>query len=90
MKIPYNGQKIHIQPFWMIEFRDEEGTRRFFRLEDQLSKASYDYLRWLQLKLNPKVVEEDTFYRQLQVQIESNSAKEGKSRVQPTRERKHH
>lgn len=88
MKIPYNGQKIHLQPFWMLEFRDEDGNRRFFKLEDQLSKASSQYLRWLQQKLNPKVVEEDAFYRQLQMQIESNSAKEGKSRVMPTREKK--
>ncbi|KAK1387210.1 hypothetical protein POM88_015388 [Heracleum sosnowskyi] len=65
LKISYNGQKIHLQPFWMMEFRDEDGRRRFFRLEDQLSKASTKYLRWLQSKLDPKIVEEDNFNNKL-------------------------
>lgn len=44
----------------MMEFRDDEGCRRFFRLEDQLSKASTKYLRWLQSKLDPKLLRKTT------------------------------
>ncbi|KAK1369879.1 hypothetical protein POM88_035971 [Heracleum sosnowskyi] len=88
LKIPFNGQRIHLQPYWMMEFKDEKGCRRFFRIEDQLSKASNRYLRWLQDKLDPKIAEEDAFYRKLQEQIQANYAKEGRQKVQPPREKK--
>ncbi|KAK1369349.1 hypothetical protein POM88_035441 [Heracleum sosnowskyi] len=88
LKIPFNGQKIHLQPCWMMEFKDDKGCRRFFRIEDQLSKASTRYLRWLQGKLDPKIAEEDAFYRKLQDQIEANYAKEGRQKIRPPREKK--
>ncbi|KAK1393844.1 hypothetical protein POM88_012900 [Heracleum sosnowskyi] len=88
LKIPFNGQIIHLQPYWMMEFKDEKGCRRFFRIEDQLSKASTRYLRWLQGKLDPKIDEEDAFYRKLQDQIKANYAKEGRQKIQPPREKK--
>ena len=38
----------------MMEFRDQDGCRRFFRIEDQLGKASNEALRfcnpsWIQM-----------------------------------------
>ncbi|KAK1356235.1 hypothetical protein POM88_049491 [Heracleum sosnowskyi] len=76
LKIPFNRQRIHLQPYWMMEFKDEKGCRRFFRIEDQLSKVINRYLRWLQGKLDPKIAEEDAFYRKLQEQIQANYADE--------------
>ena len=32
-----NGDIVHLSPYWMMEFRDLKGVRRFFRLEDQLT-----------------------------------------------------
>ncbi|KAK1383249.1 hypothetical protein POM88_020984 [Heracleum sosnowskyi] len=88
LKIPYNEQRIHLQPYWMMEFKDDKGCRRFFRIEDQLSKASTKYLRWLQGKLDPKIAEEDAVYRKLQDQIKANYAKEGRQKIQPPKEKK--
>ena len=43
--IPYSGKNVHLQPDWMMEFRDEEGVRRLFRMRDQAPKADNDTLR---------------------------------------------
>ena len=53
LKIPFTGNRIHHQPYWMMEFRDENGCRRFFRMEDQLKKADNKTLKFLQTKLDP-------------------------------------
>ena len=31
-----SNMKIHFEPFYMMEFRDSQGQRRFFRMEDSL------------------------------------------------------
>ena len=49
----------------MMEFKDQDGCRRFFRIEDQLGKTDNDSLKLLQSKLNPNDEEEGLFYRTL-------------------------
>ena len=87
LTIPYTGQKIHLEPFWMMEFRDETGQRRFFRMEDQLKKADNDTLRFLQSKLDPTIEEEAFFIRALQKQININNGDDGTQR-EPKRKRR--
>lgn len=55
-----------------MEFRDQDGRKRFFRMEDQLKKANSATLKFLQTKLDPKNKEEGIFYNTLQRQIEEN------------------
>ncbi|KAK1397669.1 hypothetical protein POM88_007532 [Heracleum sosnowskyi] len=86
LKVPQTGKKIHLQPYWMMEFRDKDNCRRFFRIEDQLEKASNETLRFMQSKLGEQDEEEKIFYRRLQAQIEENIAKKGK-KTRPKRQR---
>ena len=76
--IPKHGETIHKEPHLLMEFRDDKGARRFFRLEDQLKISSNETLREMQTKLDLKVEEEAEFYRQLQLQIEENDRRLGK------------
>ncbi|KAK1383977.1 hypothetical protein POM88_021712 [Heracleum sosnowskyi] len=78
LKVPQSGKKIHLQPYWMMEFRDRDNCRRFFRIEDQLEKASNDTMISIQSKLGNQDEEEKIFYRRLQAQIEENNARKGK------------
>ena len=41
------NKKIHFEPFYMMEFRDAQGQRRFFRMEDNLKTTSNEDLRTL-------------------------------------------
>ncbi|KAK1399426.1 hypothetical protein POM88_009289 [Heracleum sosnowskyi] len=86
LKVPQTGKQIHLQPFWMMEFRDKDNCRRFFRIEDQLEKASNETLRLMQSKLGNQDEEEKIFYRRLQAQIEENNARKGK-KTRPQRQR---
>ncbi|KAK1384073.1 hypothetical protein POM88_021808 [Heracleum sosnowskyi] len=86
LKVPQTGNKIHLQPFWMMEFRDKDNCRRFFRIEDQLEKASNETLKFMQSNLGDQDEEEKIFYRRLQAQIEENNAKKGK-KTRPQRQR---
>ena len=70
----------------MMEFKDRDNCRRFFRIEDQLGKASNETLLFLQSKLNTEDEEEAMFYRRLQAQIEENNARKGK-KTRPQRKR---
>jgi hypothetical protein len=78
LRVPSTGKKIHLQPYWMMEFKDKDNCRRFFRMEDQLDKASNQTLKLMQSKLGDQDEEEKIFYRRLQVQIEENNSKKGK------------
>ncbi|KAK1384419.1 hypothetical protein POM88_022154 [Heracleum sosnowskyi] len=78
LRVPSTGKKIHLQPYWMMEFKDKDNCRRFFRMEDQLEKASNQTLKLMQSKLGDQDEEEKIFYRRLQVQIEENNSKKGK------------
>ncbi|KAK1397852.1 hypothetical protein POM88_007715 [Heracleum sosnowskyi] len=78
LRVPSTGKKIHLQPYWMMEFKDKDNCRRFFRMEDQLEKASNQTLKLMQSKLGDQDEEEKIFYRRLQVQIEENNSKRGK------------
>lgn len=49
----HSGKKIHLHPFWILELRDNDGCRRFFKMEDQLEKTSNDYLKFLMTMLDP-------------------------------------
>ncbi|KAK1372213.1 hypothetical protein POM88_028406 [Heracleum sosnowskyi] len=86
LKVPQSGKKIHLQPYWMMEFRDKDNCRRFFRIEDQLEKASNESLRSMQSNLGNQDEEEKIFYRRLQAQIEENNARKGKKTL-PQRKR---
>ena len=85
LKVPQSGKKVHLQPFWIMEFRDKDNCRRFFRMEDQLEKASNETLRFMQSKLGEQDEEEKIFYRRLQAQIEENNARKGK-KTRPQRQ----
>lgn len=54
----------------MFEFKDDEEVRRFCRLEDQPEIADNATLRFVQSKLNSKIMEEEEFLRALQEQID--------------------
>ena len=45
----------------MMEFRDAEGQKRFFRMEDNLKTASNEHLRILQTYLDEKVQDDYDF-----------------------------
>ena len=59
LKIPYTGNKIHYEPEPVLEFRDNNGTRRFFRPKDQLKISSIKTLKTLQSKLKVEVEDGD-------------------------------
>ena len=61
-----------------MEFIDDKGVRRFFRLDDQLSISSNETLLKMQQKLDLSEADELEFHRQLQNQIEENNRKLGK------------
>ena len=77
------NRKIHFEPFYMMEFRDAQGQRRFFRMEDNLKTASNEDLRTLQTYLDDRVEDEYRFKLALQRQLEHNLGKKPK-------EPKHH
>ena len=56
----------------IMEFRDNDVTKRFFRPKDQLNIASIITLKTLQSKLNTEDSDEVWFYRIFQKQIEIN------------------
>ncbi|KAK1383707.1 hypothetical protein POM88_021442 [Heracleum sosnowskyi] len=87
LRVPSTGKKIHLQPYWMMEFKDKDNCRRFFRMEDQLDKASNQTLKLMQSKLGDQDEEEKIFYRRLQVQIEENNSKRGKKTMPQRRQR---
>ena len=70
LKIPYTGKKIHYEPTPIMEFRDNQGVRRFFRPKDQLKVANLSTLKSLQSKLNRQDSDEEWFYKIFQRQIE--------------------
>ena len=70
-----------------MEFRDNKGVRRFFRLEDQLKIASNESLKEMQSMLDINDQNEAEFYRQLQLQIEENDRRLGK-KTREQRQRK--
>ena len=76
--IPERGITVHKSPHWLMEFRDNKGVRRFFRLEDQLKIASNETLKDMQSKLDINEEDEAEFYRQLQLQMEENDRRIGK------------
>ena len=63
LKIPFTGKKIHYETVPIMEFRDKEGTRRFFRSKDQLRIASIATLKSLHAKVNKYDSDEARFYR---------------------------
>lgn len=87
LRIPYTRKKIHFEPDHLMEFRDKDNCRRFFRLRDQLRVASNEYLEFLQSQLSDQVAEESAFYGILQRQIEFNNDREKDSR-RPSKRRK--
>ncbi|KAL8114648.1 hypothetical protein AgCh_021492 [Apium graveolens] len=76
--IPYTGRRVHLRPYWLMEFKDDKGVRRFFRLEDQLSISSNETLLEMQEKLNLSESGELEFHRYLQNQIDENNRKLGR------------
>ncbi|KAL8148135.1 hypothetical protein AgCh_005472 [Apium graveolens] len=78
LTIPFTRDRVHLRPYWMMEFKDEKGIRRFFRLEDQLKILSNETLMEMQGKLDQINKDESKFYRKLQNQIEENNVKLGK------------
>ena len=63
LNVPANGDTVHLSPYWMMEFRDMKGVRRFFRLEDQLKISSNETLIEMQEKLDNNAENESEFYR---------------------------
>ena len=72
------NKKIHFEPFYMMEFRDAQGQRRFFRMEDNLKTATNEDLRTLQTYLDDRVEDEYRFKLALQRQLEQNLGKKPK------------
>ena len=70
-----------------MEFRDDKGVRRFFRLEDQLKIANNETLKEMQSKLDISDEDEAEFFRQLQLQIEENDKRLGKKTREQRRKR---
>ena len=81
--IPKHGETIHKEPYLLMEFSDDKGARRFFRLEDQLKISSNETLREMQSKLDINNEDEAEFYRQLQLQIEENDRRRGNKTREP-------
>lgn len=56
-----------------MEFRDDHGTRIFFKLQDQLKIADNETLEFLMSMIREsKVNEEADFYNKLNIQMEEN------------------
>ena len=66
INLPHQLCRVHEHPDWLMEFRDSQGVRRFFRMIDHAPKADVDTLRFMQMKLDPSDPEENAFRRQLQ------------------------
>ena len=73
-----SNKKIHFEPFYMMEFRDAQGQRRFFKMEDNLKTTSNEDLRTLQTYLDDRVEDEHKFKVALQRQLEQNLGKKPK------------
>ena len=63
LSIPFTGKRVHLRPYWLMEFMDDKGVRRFFRLEDQLSISSNETLLEMQEMLNLSEADELEFHR---------------------------
>lgn len=50
--LPYTGKNVHKYPF---EFKDDDGVRIFFKIEDQLEIANNKTLKLVSSKLNANV-----------------------------------
>ncbi|KAL8099250.1 hypothetical protein AgCh_031785 [Apium graveolens] len=72
LTIPFTGKRVHLRPYWLMEFRDEKGVRRFFRLEDQLSISSNETLLEMQEMLGDNVIEEEGVYLDNEDNAEDN------------------
>ena len=72
------NKKIYFEPFYMTEFRDAQGQRRFFRMEDNLRTTSNEDLRTLQTYLDDRVEDVYIFKLALQRQLDQNLGKEPK------------
>ena len=70
------NKKIHFEPFYMIEFRDAQGQRMIFRMEDNLKTASNQDLRTLQTYLDDRVEDEYRFKLARLEEIRTESGKE--------------
>ena len=92
--LPYTGKNVHLQSFWMMEFRDEEGVRRFFRMEYQAPKANIDTRRFVQSKLDPNNEEEAAQIRGLQkfinIKLEKQRKRNGRRGEDNEKKRKRH
>ncbi|KAL8125643.1 hypothetical protein AgCh_013053 [Apium graveolens] len=75
---------LTLRPYWLMEFMDDKGVRRFFRLEDQLSISSNETLLEMQEMLDLSESDELEFHGQLENQIEENNRKLGR-RSRPSR-----
>ena len=78
LTIHFPGDRVHLRPYWIMEFKDEKCIRRFFRLEDQLKISSNETLMEMQEMLDQTNEDKYEFYRQLQYQIEENNEIFGK------------
>ena len=81
--IPKHGDIVHKEPHWLMEFRDDKGARRFFKIEDQLKISSNETLREMQEKLDNNNEDEAEFFRQLQLEIEDNDQRLGRKTREP-------
>ena len=72
------NKKIQFESFYMMEFRDAQGQRRLFRMEDNLMIATNEDLRTLQTYLDDRVEGEHRFKLALQRQLEHNLRKKSK------------
>ena len=55
------NKKIHFEPLYMMEFKDAQGQKRFFRMDDNLMTASNQDLRTPQTYLDDRVEDEYGF-----------------------------
>lgn len=80
INLPYQSCKVHQNPDRLMEFRDSQDTKRFFRMKDHTPKADVDILRFMQMRLNPSDKEENMFRRQLQKFIDERTEKGGRKK----------
>lgn len=64
LSLPNIDKCLHLQPYRLMEFRDDQGVRRFFRMENHAIKADIDTLKFIRSKLDPEV-EEEAFIKSL-------------------------
>ncbi|KAL8148041.1 hypothetical protein AgCh_005398 [Apium graveolens] len=62
--------RVHLRPYWIMEFKDKKCIRRFFILEYQLKISSNENLMEMQKKLDQAIGDELEFHKQLLYQIE--------------------